>query len=144
MSLSANSNEEDNYTEEEDNEEDDHSYTYGVGEDWDGDDNGCDMDLTEGELEDIYCEEDSFASRLESGPGGVKYIETENELLGFLDACVEELVEVSGESYGVSLALLRAYKWDKDEVIRRFLNDTSSCPGMIRCNFLRRYLFLKR
>ena len=56
-------------------------------------------------------EEDSFLSKLDSGAPGVKYIVTDEELFLFLDECVNEVIEFSGESYSVSLALLVIFEF---------------------------------
>ena len=111
-------------------EEEDNSYVYEEG-DWDGDD-GQGLAIDGDEDDDEYREdEDRISSRLSSGPSGVKYIESDAQLLSFFDDCIAEFREISAETYPVALSILRRFNWDKDEAVRRYLTDSTTSGGTI-------------
>lgn len=106
-------------------EEDSSSYVFDDG-DWDGDGQQDGATLDGEDDDDFHEDSDLIVSRLSSGANGIKYIELDEQIMTFMNDCIADFVEISGESYSIALSILKRFNWDKDEAVRQYLTDRSS------------------
>lgn len=110
---------------------------------YDDDDDDDDNQYNDEEEEESMYQDDLHGARSlkksRCGPQGTKFLEDNVALFEFMDYCVNEFMEFTGESYSVALFLLRKFEWDQSKACSAYLSfDNQMTESQVEFDILKK------